>query len=245
MYQFTDAKWQSLTLQQQHKYCCKVVKALYESLLKQSSSDSLIHSYHIFCQRLSLSPIAKLNFESLSNRYHYHLRLAEMQWKEHNLLPSIQQNDKASTLHNPLTIHIYLDHLRSAHNVGSIIRSCEAFSLGNIYYSPQTPYADHPLVQKTAKDTEQWVQHRKIDNLEKLPRPLIAIETSKDAVSLYDFIFPKECTLALGNEEYGCSEEVLQNADILLSIPLFGRKNSLNVSNAFSAIACEVNRQLR
>ena len=52
-------------------------------------------------------------------------------------------------------------------------------------------------------------------------------------------------TFPLGNEEYGCSKETLAMADYLLTIPLYGRKNSLNVSNAFAIAAQEICRQKR
>jgi tRNA G18 (ribose-2'-O)-methylase SpoU len=50
-------------------------------------------------------------------------------------------------------------------------------------------------------------------SLEQLPKPLIALETVPNAPSLFDFTFPKEFTLLLGNEEYGLSDQALSMAD--------------------------------
>ncbi|MGA8165369.1 MAG: TrmH family RNA methyltransferase [Waddliaceae bacterium] len=47
----------------------------------------------------------------------------------------------------------------------------------------------------------------------------------------------------VGNEEYGCSTEVKRCGQIFLEIPLRGRKNSLNVANAFAIAAAEMTRQ--
>ena len=73
--------------------------------------------------------------------------------------------------------------------------------------------------------------------LNDLPRPIIALDTSDEAISLNDFIFPASFTLVLGNEEYGISDAALRLADILVEIPLFGVKNSLNVACAFAIAA--------
>ena len=91
----------------------------------------------------------------------------------------------------------------------------------------------------------EWVSCYENASFEHLPKPLIALETTDNAISLYDFIFPTVFTIALGNEEYGCSSDVLKCADIILEIPLVGRKNSLNVANTFAIVASEIQRQKR
>ncbi len=92
--------------------------------------------------------------------------------------------------------------------------------------------------------TKEWVTCQ-YKALEACPKPLIAIETVADACPYYDFCFPDVFTLALGNEEYGLSEKVLKQADFAIQIPLYGRKNSLNVACAFAIIASEIARQKR
>ncbi len=181
--------------------------------------------------------------KALADRYHWHLRAGKLSLKEQNLLPAISKGDRTKVVAPPLPISIYLDHIRSAHNVGSIIRTTEALSLGRLCFSTDTPFADHVQVVKTAMGAE--VECVRDANLAKLPRPIIALETSVEAISLYDFIFPEEFTLVLGNEEYGCSDESLRLADHVVEIPLFGKKNSLNVANAFAIVAGEIRRSLR
>lgn len=220
-------KFLLLPLTQQHKKCAEA--------LRQSDFATYDH----FQTWLELPPLEKTH-EALSNRYHYHLLNAHQQVKEHRLL--VEQGDK-ETGEEPWPIAIYLDHLRSAHNVGSIVRTTEALSLGTLYFSPQTPTLLHPQVQKTAMGADKWVRGYDCDDIDQLPRPLIALETAATAISIYDFSFPKSFTLALGNEEYGLSSEVLKKADTLIRIPMRGRKNSLNVANAFAIAASEIQRQ--
>ncbi|MGL5626862.1 MAG: TrmH family RNA methyltransferase [Candidatus Rhabdochlamydia sp.] len=71
------------------------------------------------------------------------------------------------------------------------------------------------------------------------------METVPNAPSLFEFSFPKECTLLLGNEEYGLSDQALSMADQAVQIPLYGFKQSLNVASAFAIVAAVVSNQLR
>ena len=171
------------------------------------------------------------------------MKHAQVSHKEHNLLPHVRRFDKQEKTLDFLPIAVYLDNLRSAHNVGSIVRTVEAFSLGSIHFSPQTPFIDQKQVQNTSMGAYQWVKCFENASLLNLPKPLIALETCRESTPLAQFRFPIEFTLAMGNEEYGCSPETLKAADFLVEIPLFGRKNSLNVANALAIVAAEIRKQ--
>jgi tRNA G18 (ribose-2'-O)-methylase SpoU len=193
-------------------------------------------------QSLDSSRTDAPSFKDIAHRLHWHENQAKIYRREHRLLPPIRKGDRENAQETwPITV--YLDHLRSAHNVGSIIRTIEAFSLGQVVFSEGTPFITHAQVQQTAMGTEKWVECKQGINLHQLPRPFIILETSEEAISLFDFIFPSYFTLVIGNEEFGCSDEALAVADRLIEIPLRGRKNSLNVANAFAIVAAEVNRQ--
>jgi tRNA G18 (ribose-2'-O)-methylase SpoU len=144
-----------------------------------------------------------------------------------------------------LPISIYLDNLRSAFNVGSILRTTEAFRLGQVCFAKNTPFIDNLKVLKTAMGTFDKVHCVKEAQLNDLPRPLIALETDPNAPSIFDFTFPPSFTLMLGNEEYGLSEEALSQKSAIVRIPLYGFKNSLNVASAFAIAAGVISHQLR
>ena len=172
--------------------------------------------------------------EEHSNAFHHHLQAAGQKVKEHNLLVRTGDREVGAPY---LPIDIYLDHLRSAHNVGSIFRTTEALRLGKIYLSEQTPTPDQKQVHDTGLGACEWVEWTQGPPQR---RPIIALETVERAVSLSDFEFPESFTLVVGNEEYGCSQEMLAAADHVIEIPLFGKKNSLNVANAFAIVAAEI-----
>jgi tRNA G18 (ribose-2'-O)-methylase SpoU len=239
---FTKRKFLSFSMEKQHKKCAELLLAIYKDKIAFQSTEEMLAHYHELQEWMQREDKISSDAKEIANRYHYHLKLANRKVREHHLLPSIRQGDRAQG-EKIWPISIYLDSLRSAHNVGSIIRTTEAFALGAIYFSEHTPYINHPQVQKASMGTFQWIECHPSCKVTDLPRPLIVMETSPQATSLYNFIFPEVFTLALGNEEYGCSDEVLRVADHLIEIPLRGRKNSLNVANAFAITASEIYRQ--
>ena len=186
---------------------------------------------------MNVTPLPVETNEQRSNAFHHHLQAAGLRVKEHNLL--VRNSDQMEGAPY-LSIDIYLDHIRSAHNVGSIFRTVEALRLGKIFLSEQTPTPDHKQVRDAGMGACEWVEWA-VGKPER--RPLIVLETADSAVPLADFTFPESFALVMGNEEYGCSEEMLQTADHLIEIPLFGRKNSLNVANAFAIVASEIRKK--
>ena len=199
---------------------------------------------------MSLEAPSHVSVETIADLYHHHAKMAEVSFKEHNLLPQMITpsqviiGDKKEG--EPfLPIDIYLDRLRSAHNIGSIIRTTEAFRLGKVIFSKEMIDASSKQIQDTSMGASEWVACEKTSDLSTLKRPLIALETVEGAPAYFDFTFPPSFTLALGNEEQGLSSEVLEKADICIQIPLWGRKNSLNVASAFSIVAGEICRQQR
>ena len=189
---------------------------------------------------MGLSPIDRDSIEMIEGRFHYHRSKAEISLRECDFLISVTTKDKEEAK-EWLGVWTYLDSLRSTHNVGSIVRTVEAFRLGPIRLSPSMLMGkDHPQIQKTSMHCYPFVNLEKATSLDELPRPWIALETAPHASSVQSFSFPSSCTLIVGNEERGVSQELLKRSDVILQIPLRGRKNSLNVACAFAILAPKV-----
>jgi tRNA G18 (ribose-2'-O)-methylase SpoU len=231
---WTQTKFLSLSAEQQHKKASELLRQI------QRGERHLEPIYNNLSMWMDLPPLCTFSLETLSNRFHLHLQKANVSWQEHNLL-LVNKSDQPSN--RPcLPIGIYLDNLRSAFNVGSILRTVEAFRLGSVYFSRSTPYINHPKVQKTSMETFDKIACVQVDSLEELPRPFIALETVDSAPTISDFVFPRSFTLLLGNEEYGLSETTLESVDQFVQIPLVGYKNSLNVASAFAIAAAKISQ---
>jgi tRNA G18 (ribose-2'-O)-methylase SpoU len=238
---FTRRKFLSLDPKLRHKKCAELLRTYYEHFVKTKSIEWTY--YNTLLQWMELPPQVVIDHKILADRYHYHLKNAHMSLKEHNLLPNIRTGDRTPKCEFQ-SIAIYLDHVRSAYNVGSIFRTTEALRIGHIHCSEKTPFIDNPKVIKTAMGSAEIVPCSQNTSLKNLPRPFIVMDTSDEAIALSQFIFPKSFTLILGNEEYGVSEELLKEADYLIEIPMFGAKNSLNIACAYAIAAAEIRRGL-
>ena len=230
---FSKTKFLSLSIFSQHKKCCEIIKKLH-----QDFDQSLFNHLLELEVYMGLNWVIDSNLESLSNSFHKHLKASNIGISEHDLL--IKTHDRAKPLKNWLNCTIYLDKIRSAHNIGNIIRTCEAFRLGKVFFADNMAGLCHPQVKKTSMGAHQHIIETK-----DLPSPIIAIETHKNAVKLDDFTFPSSFTLVLGNEEFGVSKEMLEKADYIVEVPLYGQKNSLNVAACFAILAHKISNQLR
>lgn len=198
------------------------------------------NQYNVLAELLNLPALDFSNQEQIEERFHLHIALSGQSLRETDFLSSLSTKDKEDA--SPF-IHVwtYLDSLRSAHNIGSIIRTIEAFRLGPVRLGGSTYIQPNDKrLQKTSMGAYEHVDIQTSHSLEHLPRPWIALETVQQAPSLYDVSFSSPCTLIVGNEERGISQDLLKQADLIVRIPLFGRKNSLNVSCAFAILASYV-----
>lgn len=239
---FAESKYKKLPEKQRRSSSASLLREIYEKISGGADCRGALDHYNELQKWGGGEPLEELSLEAVADRYHRELALAELSLKEHNLLPPISRGDRGEGA-EPWPIAIYLSNLRSAHNVGSIARTVEALRLGTLTLCSKTPSFENAKVQKTSMGAYLHIPWQVTDEVESLPRPLIALETSDEAPSLYSALFPESFTLALGNEELGLSERILNAADHVVSIPMRGRKNSLNVANAFSMAAYEIARQ--
>lgn len=154
-------------------------------------------------------------------------------------------------------LFLILHDIRSAHNVGAIFRTADGAGVSKIFLTGYTPVphdgkrilksqADKMLA-KTALGAEQTVAWEKCEDLPKLLDELkqkgcqlVALEKTAEATDLKKFQPTFPLALVLGNEVEGVSEEVLAKCDAVVSIPMRGQKESLNVSVAAGIAMYEI-----
>jgi tRNA G18 (ribose-2'-O)-methylase SpoU len=134
-----------------------------------------------------------------------------------------------------------LDNIRSAYNVGSMFRTAECAYISKLILCGITAHPPHPKLEKTALGTTELVPWEYFQNtleaiktLKKQGFKIAALEITSRSVPLQN-IKPSDFPLALviGNEVTGVDDSVLTEADMIVEIPLFGEKESLNVAIAF------------
>lgn len=157
-------------------------------------------------------------------------------------------------------ITLALHNIRSTHNVGSIFRSAEGFGVKKIICSGYTPYPkvdnDSRLphisekltsqIHKTALGAESMVPFEYYEDitpwLSQNKLPVVALEQSADAEYIKSYTVPKRFVLMLGEEVHGISSDLLAHCDSIVEIPMYGKKESFNVSVAAAIALYEFNR---
>lgn len=153
-------------------------------------------------------------------------------------------------------LYLVLDNIRSRENVGSIFRTADAAGVSKIYICGFTPtprpgtfdieklspkqYINTDKIAKTALGAEQWVTweyHRDTWRLvQQLIRDgvqIVALERTKTAEDIFKMKLPVgPMALIVGNEVKGISPNILKRANKVAAIPMYGRKESLNVAVA-------------
>lgn len=238
---FSQKKFQSLKFEQQHKKCAELLKVIIES--ESESKKELISHYLELCEWMDFEPLKSFYLEDLADRYHAHMELCGIGVREDGML-KIRSEDMQTPRGHKIPVTVYLQDIRSAHNVGSIIRTAECMGLGEVVTSEKTASLDHLQVKRACMGCEKWISVKENLSLEECPRPWIGLETVDGASATWEFDFPQDpFTLIVGNEEYGIHPDLLQKCDEIIQIPVFGRKNSMNVANALSCAAYEIRRQ--
>jgi tRNA G18 (ribose-2'-O)-methylase SpoU len=138
---------------------------------------------------------------------------------------------------------IILYDIRSNYNVGAIFRTCDGAGVSKVYIYGLTPSPtdrfgrEVPEINKTALGAEKFIDWEVVDDIEALVKKLqnegvtvVAVEQSKNSVSLNEFITPKSVAYIMGSETEGLPQSLLDIVDVILEIPMLGQKESLNVS---------------
>ena len=136
---------------------------------------------------------------------------------------------------------VVLDDVRSMHNVGSVLRTADAFRLEGVWMCGITGTPPHAEIHKTALGAEDSVDWRycttALEAVKKLKEEgveVLAVEQAEGSTMLQDFSRDpsRRYAIVLGNEVKGVHQEVIDQCDGCLEIPQNGTKHSMNVSVA-------------
>jgi tRNA G18 (ribose-2'-O)-methylase SpoU len=143
-------------------------------------------------------------------------------------------------------IFVILHNVRSCYNVGAIFRTSDAVGIEKIYLTgfTSTPITNPEKIKKTALGAENFVKWEKEKNLSNLINKLkkekvkiVALETLEKAIPFFKFKPKFPLAILVGNEKKGLDKRILKKSDFVVKIPMFGKKESLNVAVAFSIFA--------
>lgn len=141
---------------------------------------------------------------------------------------------------------VILDHIEDPHNLGAIIRTCEASGVDGIILPKNRSVSVNATVMKTSAGALENVSIASVVNLKK------TIERLKkngfwivgtDMVNSTDYRkidYSGKIALVIGSEGFGMSRIVRESCDFIARIPMYGKVNSLNASVASGIMIYEI-----
>ncbi len=151
-------------------------------------------------------------------------------------------NNKEINIKRP-EIFVVLDNIRSVHNVGSVFRTADCAGISHIYLCGTSPTPidrfgrkrkDMSKVSLGAEDVVSWKYFKNTEDaileLKKGGIEVVAVEQDKKSINYGDYKLSPKTAFVFGREVEGISKDILEKCDKIIEIPIYGKKESLNVS---------------
>ena len=155
----------------------------------------------------------------------------------------LEQNHDNSSL-------VILDGVEDPHNLGAIIRTCVCAGVDGIILPSRRNVQVNSVVEKISAGAINHIPIIKVNSLINAIQKLKNSDwwiIAADAHANDNYFDINYCNMnfaiIMGAEHAGGSKSLLKNSDFVVKIPMANNFNSLNVSNALSAILFETVRQ--
>jgi len=133
-----------------------------------------------------------------------------------------------------------------------MFRTADAFGVTKIFLAGYTPAPPKPQIDKVSLGAEKWVPFKAykdikllITKLKKQGVKIIALEKTEKSVDINKVDFKRPLALIVGNEVEGVADEILALCDTTIYIPMYGKKESLNVSVAAGVALFSIKSRLK
>ena len=155
-------------------------------------------------------------------------------------------DEKEAIKKNP--VYIILDNVLDTYNIGAVFRLADAVAAKKVYLCGMTETPPNSRIKKASINTTEWVEWEhaatavEAINIIKKQEPgikVFAVELDPRSVpyNKVDFTFP--FALVVGHESNGVSKEVLDLADEIVELPMWGVNISLNVMVSLGIVLYE------
>lgn len=152
-------------------------------------------------------------------------------------------------MESKMEIWVLLHNIRSAHNVGSIFRTSDSIGVSKIFISGYSPTPldrfKRPVkeIAKTALGAEitipwQYLETAEevIDLAKKNGFEIVGVEQAENSIDYKKYEVGNKVLIVMGEEVGGINESLIKKCDKIIEIPMYGKKESLNVSVAYGII---------
>lgn len=148
---------------------------------------------------------------------------------------------------------VVLEDIHDPHNAGAILRTCDAFGVGEVWFifDQEKPYNPRRVGKSSSSTANKWLDYRIFSSasaaaaaLKRKKYASVATALDARAKDLYEMKLDRRgLALWFGNEHRGLSPYAIRRADRVALIPMRGMVQSLNVSVTAALVIAEVARQ--
>ena len=145
---------------------------------------------------------------------------------------------------------IAMEDVYQMHNTSAVMRSCEVFGIQELNVIEQK--YGKSIDKQIAMGAQKWVDIKEhedaascLKSLRAQGYQIIATTPHNESCLIHEFDITKPSALFFGTEKEGLSEEVMNNADGYLKIPMVGFTESLNISVSAAIIIQDITNRLR
>ena len=145
---------------------------------------------------------------------------------------------------------VAIEDVYQLHNTSAVMRSCEVFGIQNLYVIEEK--FGKEIDKEIALGAEKWVDINRytnkkncIEDLRKKGYQIVATTPHIEANFLEDFDISKPSVVFFGTEKLGLSDEIMNEADAFIKIPMVGFTESLNISVSAAIIINNITTRLR
>lgn len=212
----------------------KITKAI---IYKKFSDEYLISSLQKL--NIPIKYVEKFELDKLVNGMHQGIIVN---------VPDYEYADIDDFIHKENSFVIILDHLEDPHNLGAIIRTCEAAGVDGIIIPKDRSVEVNATVIKVSTGAISNMNIARVTNLSRTIEELKKdgfwiVGTDMNGTSYDEIDYKGKIAIVIGNEGSGMSRIVKESCDFIASIPMIGTTNSLNASVATGIMIYEAVRQ--
>ena len=161
--------------------------------------------------------------------------------------------DRLVATHHGVPLLLIAEAVEKPGNLGAMLRTCDAAGVDafifcdpkadltnpNVVRASQGTLFSVPVAHCTSAEAIAWLRERSIRSVATTPNPV----RGQLPMRYTEFDFRQPCAIVMGEEKYGLSPMWLEQADIAVHIPMFGRINSLNVATSAALMIYEAVKQ--
>jgi len=148
---------------------------------------------------------------------------------------------------------VVLEDIHDPHNAAAVLRTCDAFGVQDVYFifEQEEPFNPRRVGKATSSSANKWLTftisnstRRTLQKLQKQGYEIIATVADTNAKDIFATkLTSKKVAVLIGNEHRGLSSTAVELSDTLVTIPMLGMVQSLNLSVTAAILMFEITRQ--